>query len=75
MLIFIVRVLYFMVCAGALYNFIKQSTLDLPYSTAISLFLFLLFSGGETIGGTVERMLSHPTLAMHLRQFGSARSG
>ena len=43
MLIFIVRVLYFMVCAGALYNFINQPTLDLPYTTAIVLFLFLLF--------------------------------
>lgn len=43
MLIFIVRVLYFVVCAGALYNFINQPTLDLPYSTAVTLFLFLLF--------------------------------
>ncbi|MEE3365844.1 MAG: PIN domain-containing protein [Planctomycetota bacterium] len=43
MLIFVVRVLYFFVCAGALYNFINQPTLDLPYSTAILLFVLLLF--------------------------------
>ena len=43
MLIFIVRVLYFVVCAGALYNFINQPTLDLPYTTTVTLFLSLLF--------------------------------
>ena len=42
MLIFIVRVLYFLVCAGALATYIRQDTFDLPYYAALLLWVGLL---------------------------------
>ena len=67
MLIFVVRVLYFFVCAGALYNFINQPTLDLPYSTAILLFvlLFVLLWLVFVLLSMLCLDLDHPWVTMH----------
>ena len=42
MLIFVIRVLYFLVCAGALATYIRQDTFDLPYYAALLLWIGLL---------------------------------